>query len=142
MLALGLVCLAGIALLGITHTVSFGHAGGSVSLSAQVQKTGEVAAEAEIALAEGAVTDQEEAVAFDHTTLQEIYIQCDDAACTIETNSGSAADDTLSIAAGVPFVWVAGAGITNPFSAAVTSIFITKAGGTDAATLYIRTLNT
>lgn len=57
----------------------------------------------------------------------------------IETNSGSAADDTIDIKAGIPLVWELASGYyENPFSTAdVTSIFVTNVSGA-TATITIR----
>lgn len=57
----------------------------------------------------------------------------------IETNSGSAADNSIAIKAGVPLHWEAVSGyFANPFAAAdVTSIFVTNVSGA-TATITIR----
>jgi hypothetical protein len=61
-----------------------------------------------------------------------------DKALTINTNAAAdgAPDDTLELVAGVPIVWTADSGQVNPFTANVTSLFVTN-DGADAATLRI-----
>lgn len=56
----------------------------------------------------------------------------------LETNSGSAPDDTISLKAGVPFTWVASGGAANPFDANITSLFLTNLHATLSATVKIR----
>lgn len=135
LLAAGLLFLV---LGAVSHTFSFGHSGGSVSLSDQATASGEIAIEANIALA-ATTTDQQEAIAFAYASLQGIYIKSD-VAVTLETNATNhASGDIIQIAAGVPFVWIAGAGITNPFAFNVTTTYWTNATG-GAATIYVRIL--
>ncbi|AMV24599.1 hypothetical protein VT84_09400 [Gemmata sp. SH-PL17] len=121
----------------VTHTFTFGHAGGSVSLSDSVQVTGELATEANIAVA-ASTTNQQENIAFNHTNLQGVYIKSD-VTVTLKTNSSGSPDNTITITAGKPFVWYAGCGIANPFTAAVTTTYWTNATA-DPATIYMRTL--
>ncbi len=123
--------------MSITHTFTFGHSGGSSSLSDSVAVTGELATEANIALA-ASTTNQQENIAFNHTNLRGVYIKSD-VTVTLKTNSSGSPDNTLTITAGVPFVWYYQSGITNPFTAAVTTTYFTNATS-DAATIYMRTL--
>lgn len=55
------------------------------------------------------------------------------------TTHGTAPQDTIAIAAGVPFVWYVGSGMANPFSGNVTGTLWDVAGST-AANLNVRTL--
>lgn len=71
-------------------------------------------------------TDTEMSIAFPYATIVG-YILLSTVACTIETNSGSAADDTITLAAGVPKTFITGGQTTNLFTADVTSIFVTAA---------------
>lgn len=123
--------------MSITHNFSFGHTGGSAPLADAVAVQGELATEANIALA-GAATNQQENIAFNHTNLRGVYIKSDQDV-TLKTNSSGSPDNTITIKAGIPFVWVYQSGITNPFSAAVTTTYWTNAGSA-AATIFMRTL--
>eukprot|EP00913_Durusdinium_trenchii_P028459 g26687.t1 len=67
----------------------------------------------------GSQTDTEYAIAIDVSALKALFIQCD-TAVTIETNSGSAADDTLTIAANRPLIWYSDGPIANPLSTDLT----------------------
>lgn len=122
----------------ITHTFTFGHSGGSTSLSDSVALTGELATEASISLA-ASTTDQQENIAFNHTNLRAIYIKSD-VTVTLETNATDATGgNTITITAGKPFIWFLGCGLTNPFTAAVATTYWTNATA-GAATIYMRTL--
>lgn len=123
--------------MSVSNAQSFGHTGGSVALSDSVVQSGEIAGEANIAVAANA-TNQQEAVAFSHTNLRQIYIKSD-VTLTLKTNSTSSPDNTITITAGVPFVWNYQSGITNPFSAAVATCYFTNATA-GAANLYLRWL--
>ncbi|TXH99556.1 MAG: hypothetical protein E6Q76_19600 [Rhizobium sp.] len=123
--------------MSVTHNFTFGHSGGSVSLSDSVALTGELATEASIALA-GSTTNQQENIAFNHTNLRGIYIKSD-VTVTLKTNSSGSPDNTFTITAGVPFIWWYESGVTNPVTAAVTTTYWTNATS-DAATIYMRTL--
>ena len=48
-------------------------------------------------------------------------------ACTIKTNSSSVPDDTITLVAGEPLQWRDGDAFDNPFTADVSSIFISAA---------------
>jgi hypothetical protein len=59
---------------------------------------------------------------------------------TLETNSSSAADDTIALKAGRPLMWDSTAGyFDNPFSVDVTALYLSNAGNA-AATVKIRAL--
>lgn len=45
--------------------------------------------------------------------------------CTIKTNSSSAPDDTITLAAGQPLAWSPSMSFDNPLTADVTALFIT-----------------
>lgn len=124
--------------MAISHTQSFAHTGGSTPLSDSVTLTGEIALEANISVAANA-TDQQEALAFSHTNLREIYIKSD-VTLSLETNATDhAGGQIFTITAGVPFIWNYQSGITNPFTSAVTTTYWTNATN-GAANLYVRAL--
>lgn len=75
----------------------------------------------------GTVTDREINCAIDTSQLKLILITCDKNV-TLEANSGSAADFTLTISADKPFLWYSGCGITNPITADVTKFYATASG--------------
>lgn len=124
--------------MAVSHTFSFAHTGGSTPLADGVTITGEIAHEGSIALPAN-TTDQQEAIAFSHTNLRGIYIKSD-VTISLETN---ATDHTggqiFTITAGVPFEWNYQSGVTNPFTAAVTTCYFTNATA-GAASVFIRVL--
>lgn len=65
-------------------------------------------------------------VAIDVSKLVSLLLLCDKV-CTVETNgTGVGADDSVSLAAGVPMMWSADTGGANPFvTADVTALHIT-----------------
>jgi len=68
-------------------------------------------------------------IAFPYATISSVYI-LSDKALTVKTNSSGSPDDTIAIAAAKPLAYY-GSG-TNPFTANVTKLYITNAGGTAA----------
>ena len=60
-------------------------------------------------------------------------------AITVKTNDSGAPQETLSIAANVPFVYIPGSGVASPFAGNVTALYVTNASG-GAAALTIRGL--
>lgn len=79
----------------------------------------------------GETTDMQVDVAIDVSQLKSLYIKST-TALTIETNSGSAADDTIVLVANEPLLWWDGCGWACPLTADVTGMFLTKAGAGDA----------
>ena len=76
-------------------------------------------------------TDKNVAWSVDVSQLQAIIIQSDQD-ITIETNNGSAPDDTLVLAAGVPYIWSTDSLDTNLLTTDVTSLYVTNASGATA----------
>ncbi len=83
-------------------------------------------------------TDLEVVIGIDYDEVVNLFLYSDQDV-TIETNSGSVPDDTISLKAGVPLNWNADSYFDNPLSADVTSLFITNASGA-AATVRIEVL--
>jgi hypothetical protein len=87
-------------------------------------------------------SDLEVALVLDVSQVKSIYIVAS-AAMTLETNSGSAADNTVTLVANIPFVWhyqdgttlrdTAGVAITTD----ITALFVTSTAG---GTLQVRVL--
>lgn len=80
----------------------------------------------------------EVAAAFAYADIVGFFIVSDQDA-TLLTNSSGAPDDTIELTANTPIVWYAGCGYDCPFTADVTSLFVTVAG-TTAAAVKIRLL--
>jgi len=116
-------------------TLSWARNGESIAQTVTIEADGEGNRNVTV---NAATTDKRVDIAIDVSELKLLYIHSDQD-ITIETNSGSAADDTLTIKANKPFVWYADCGLTNPLGTDVTALFITNAGAT-AANVKIRTL--
>jgi hypothetical protein len=75
-------------------------------------------------------TNQLEPIAFSHATLQG-FIAYADTACTLAFNTTTGAP-SLTLAANAPAVWIPGSGLTNPFAADVTALYVTVPGAAAA----------
>lgn len=56
---------------------------------------------------------------------------------TLETNSPSAPDETITVTADKPLVWYSGCGWANPLETDITALYLSRAGA-GAATVNIR----
>ena len=100
----------------LTINVTVGNSG-----SSNVYSSGSIT---EISEAFAASNDQLFAFTLDVSQCKVLYLYSE-VACTIETNSSSAADATVTLVAGQPVVWTSTNGQTNPF------------GSTDVARIYV-----
>lgn len=82
----------------------------------------------------GATADVLVAAAIDVSQMKGLYIESDQD-ITIETNSSSAPDDTLTIKANKPLQWYADCGLANPLTVDVTALYLTRGGAGDATVL-------
>jgi hypothetical protein len=76
-------------------------------------------------------TDFAIAAAIDVSAVKAFYLLSDQAV-TIETNSGSAADDTLTLVANRPYEWDTDSEDAFLLGTDVTSLFVTNASGSTA----------
>jgi hypothetical protein len=76
-------------------------------------------------------TDLQINVAIDFSAMTLFYLVSDQDV-TVETNSGDAADDTITLTAGVPVIWHTDSAHDCPLTADVTAIFVTNASGAAA----------
>jgi len=76
-------------------------------------------------------SDLEVAFTLDVSEIQAIYIVSDQN-MTLETNSGAAPDDTISLVAGVPYVWHTGSYFVNKLTTDITALFMTNSSGSAA----------
>ena len=110
-----------------THSRNFNRGLGAVTAdeALTIQGGGEV----EQITINDAVTDQEVACAIDRSQLTSLYIKSS-VIMTLETNSSSAATNTIVLKAGVPYIWSSpGDYNTCLITADVTKIFLTNASG-------------
>jgi hypothetical protein len=80
-------------------------------------------------------TDFEVIAPIDVSVIKAIYINSTQNV-TMETNSGSAADETISLLANVPYIWTNTMYYANLLETDITSLFFTNASGS-AATINI-----
>lgn len=117
--------------MSFTHSIVVNYtADGAARSSISVQATGSAQASINESIADS-TTDGEIEVSFPYANLTALIINSTQDV-TLETNSGSAADDTLNLTANTPVLWYTGCGYTCPITADVTSIFITNASGAAA----------
>ncbi len=103
-----------------------------------VSRTGNLGFEINVTVAPTTV-DQLFPVGIDVSQIASIVLYAD-GALTLETNSGSAPDDTIVFAANAPLIWASNFptidGVSqNPFDADVTAFYLTNAG---SATVTLR----
>jgi hypothetical protein len=84
-------------------------------------------------------TNKEVPLAFDLTGMLGLVIWAD-GDLTVKTNDSGSPDDTLAFKAGRPLVWLKDTPAANPFTADVTTLFLTNASSTTAVVLYVRIL--
>ena len=110
----------------MTHTL--------VSAGAKVQAnesfTGDAKQSFEFTVADS-VTDQFLEIDIDVSAIKNIVITSDKA-ITLETNSSSAADETIVLVANRPLLWNAGSYYTNLLATDITAMYFTNASGATA----------
>jgi hypothetical protein len=121
--------------MSITHAVTITWEQGNNQLSIRDEFSGEAEKNVSISVPDSS-TDYEITLAIDISEIKSIVITSDQV-ITLETNSGSAADDTFAITANNPLIWNVDSPAANPFSADITALFVTNASGS-AATFNVR----
>jgi hypothetical protein len=111
-----------------THARTFSRSGETISASATATAASEICVDEAI---NNGVTDGQITLNLDQSELAGVFI-ISDQVVTIETNSGSAADDTFTLAANEAISWVDGDTAACPITADVTALFITNASGSTA----------
>ncbi len=121
----------------ITHTFTLNWSSGNNNLLATVTATGQEEINISISIA-GSTTNQQLPAGFAFTLakLQSIYILAA-GVLTLKTNSSGSPQETLTLAANEPIVWIAGAGMPALFAGNITAGYVTNAAGT-ATQLDIR----
>lgn len=120
-----------------THTYTINWQSGSETLSYPVVVTADGEKNGDYPLA-GGVVNAEIDLSFIKAKLQSILITSDVAA-TLKTNVAATPQETITLAAGIPFFWFIGSGLVNPFVADVTKFFASIPGG-GAANIKFRIL--
>lgn len=113
------------------HKISIAYTDGASAVSSEVVTvTDEAQVAYEDVVAAGA-SNVEADIAFNFGDIKACCL-VSDKDVTIKTNSSSAPDDTISLTAGKALIWYEGARGTNPFTADVTKLFLSNAGGVNA----------
>lgn len=115
----------------MTHTLTLAWTRNGETLSKSVN----VAVEGEQNLdvtVPGSTNDVQVAVEIDVSALKSVFIQSSETV-TLETNSSSAPNETITITKDKPLVWYEGCGWANPFATDVTAIYLTRGSAGDAA---------
>lgn len=111
-----------------THTRNFSRSGENLTASAVATAAAEVCIDEVITTA---TTDGLVALTLDQSALKSVFITSD-VAVTLETNSGSAADDSFTLAAGQVISWAIGDAAACPITADVTALYVTNTSGSSA----------
>lgn len=116
-------------------TLAWSRSGESISKTVTVTADSEYNADIPLTASQA---DEQVAATLDVSEIKSIFISSD-VDVTLETNSSSAPDETLSITADEPFVWRTGSGVTNPLETDITALYLTN-GDATAGTVKIRIL--
>jgi hypothetical protein len=121
-----------------THTYSIAIAAGDPISTTRIAINAEGEDNRSVAVTNGAEPELD--LTFVKARLKSFFAKSD-AALTINTNanSGGTPQDAIVLAAGVPYFWYTGSGITNPFGGDVTKVFLDN-NGAGTANVEIRTL--
>jgi hypothetical protein len=113
-----------------SHSIQITCRNGSFECSTNIAVTppAEVSASESIATA---TTDGLIDVAWPFANMTSLFLQSDQNVL-VETNSGSAPDDSFTLVANVPLVWFTGFVQANPITADVTGIYVTNVSGQTA----------
>lgn len=116
--------------MAVTHSIRYSYNDGSETINNTVTETSE--AEINIDLSAPIANDTQVAFAAVRSRMK-MFFMVSDQDLTVETNSSSAPDDTISLIANVPFIWHNTGPEANPFSADITALFLTNASAAAAA---------
>jgi len=119
----------------VPYTLTRGWGRGSEKLEDSEEIDGDEPIELSISIP-GASTDLALVLAIDVSQIMGLFLKCS-RDILLETNSGSAPGNTISLKAGKATIWSTNCGLTNPFTVDITGLFVTLAAG-EAATLELR----
>jgi hypothetical protein len=116
--------------MSFSHTITQNWSGDGRGLAASTAYSGDGQESREVAVPHP-TTDQEVAFVLDVSEIEAIYMVSDQD-LTVETNNGSSPVDTISLVAGVPYVWTAKSYHTCLLTTDVTALFLTNNSGAEA----------
>ncbi len=115
-----------------THTHRWEVVAGQTTRKHSKDYTGGLVTRLDAEAVADAQTDKQITLSLDVSAVQAFYLVSDQAV-TIETNNGSAPDDTLVLVANVPYRWTTDSYDTFKFTTDITALFVTNASGAAAA---------
>lgn len=119
----------------VTRTVNAG--GVSYSQTSTITAPQEIVTQESVA---DAATDFQITLPIDISAVKSLLISSTETV-TIETNSGSAPDDTLTVNAGDPYLWTTSDPASLLLSEDIAAIFVTNASGTAATVTVVALLD-
>lgn len=118
--------------MAVTITQTITTTNGQISTTKQLSPADEVTIAGTFSVANGQTDKALSIGGVDATQLALVWLSSDQAV-TLETNSGSEADDTIVLAANIPYLWFTGAHDTNQITTDIAStIYATNASGATA----------
>lgn len=99
---------------------------GNLSIAPASEFTFTANAETTLEESIGIGTDTQVNVAIDVSAVKSFYL-LSDVAATIETNSGSSPTNTITLVAGIPYIWHSSSYDTFKLTGDVTALFVTNA---------------
>lgn len=125
--------------MSFNHTVTISYqAGHEASVGASLDLTGESEVNLSGVSVPVASPDTEVICGLRYSGLKSLFILSTHD-LSVETNDGTTPDDTITLNANVPYLWLDATDDANPLTADVTSLFLT-ATGTGTATVPLRAL--
>lgn len=110
--------------MAVSQTLTIGWSRGSESVTKTITKSSEGGKDIDVDIIANQ-TDKLVAETIDVSQIKLLWIMAD-VAMTVETNSGSAPDDTLTLVANEPIVWWDGCGWPCPLGTDVAAFYITN----------------
>lgn len=116
--------------MAFSHKISVNWGGGNRSITADNNYSGDSQESKDVTVA-GSTSDMLINFALDVSQIKAIYI-LSDKDLTLETNNGTTPDDTISLKAGVPYIWTTDSYDTCKLTTNVTALYASNAGATAA----------
>lgn len=110
-----------------THNIIMSYQTGTNAVSGTIAVTDDTEVNADLVLA-AASTDVLLSLALTRANVKSLVLYCT-AACTVETNSGSAPQETIALTAGIPKICSSAAEVQALISNNVSALYLTCADG-------------
>lgn len=114
--------------MAVPSAITYTATGGAVAISGVTSNaSGTSGTEIDVDVA-ASTTNQMFTIAIDVSELESLFLVTD-GDMTIKTNSGSSPDDTFTMVANMPLIWVRGYPTSNPLGTDVTALYLTTGSG-------------